>query len=86
MKIIKIQKKLKLMHVFKYCSIKIQDKIKFQKLFETSIYENYGTSETTFISIETKNNKLEKQNYVGKLLSYKNKKKYQTKSNNIITL
>jgi len=50
--------------------IKIQDKIKFQKLFKTLIYENYGTSETTFISVETKNNKLEKQNYVGKLLSH----------------
>ncbi len=55
-------------------------KKKFQKIFGIRIYENYGTSETTFISAELEDGLLSSKNTVGKVLPWirikKDKKKY----------
>lgn len=55
-------------------------KKKFEKVFGIRIYENYGTSETTFISAELENKLLHSKNVVGQILPWikikKTKKKY----------
>ena len=43
-------------------------KLKFEKIFKTKVFENYGTSETTFISAETEKYKSYNKNEIGKIL------------------
>ena len=45
-----------------------QEKKNFEKKFKIKIFENYGTSETTFISLETLESKKFSRNNIGKIL------------------
>lgn len=45
-------------------------KNKFEKNYGLKLYENYGLSETTFISVENEKTKLNIKNYKGKLLKH----------------
>ncbi len=54
-----------------------REKKNFEKKFRIPIYENYGTSETTFISLETSQSK-KLNNNIGKILP---NVKYQIKNN-----
>jgi len=55
-------------------------KKKFEKVFGIRVYENYGTSETTFISAELEERSSDSKNTVGRILPWvkikKNKNKY----------
>lgn len=44
-----------------------KEKKSFEKKFKIPIYENYGTSETTFVSLETQRSKKQKKNNIGEV-------------------
>ena len=61
-------------------SIDLASKKKFEKMFSIKVFENYGTSETTFISAELEKKNIRSDYSVGQLLPWikikKNKKKH----------
>ena len=63
--------------------IDLKTKKKFEKIFGIKIYENYGTSETTFISAELENQSFRSNNTVGKLLPWIKIKKDNKKNFNL---